>query len=58
MELERLKLEVVTEYSPVLLSSMVIQPKLLERIKNARKTISNANKSGCSLRKEKHQSFV
>jgi len=35
MELKRLKLEVVTRGSPVLLSSMVIQPKLLERFKNA-----------------------
>jgi hypothetical protein len=35
MKLERLKLEIVTGGLPVLLSSMVIQPELLERIKDA-----------------------
>jgi hypothetical protein len=37
MELERLKLKVVTEGSLVLLSSMVIQLELLGRMKNTEK---------------------
>jgi hypothetical protein len=43
MEVERLKLEVVTRDSPVLLSSMVIQSILLERIKDAQEVDPNCH---------------
>jgi hypothetical protein len=57
MELEKLELEVVTGGSPILLSSMVIQPELQERTKDALKNDPECQRIKKQLEKGKAKEF-